>query len=66
MFQGIQAGPGGRQRQDGPRGQVERLVIEQLKARVLAAYNLEELVKLVSEEPRAASCGLTLVEQVYN
>ena len=41
-----------------PKEKLERLVTEQLRARVLTDDNLEELVKLVNEELQAASCGL--------
>ena len=41
-----------------PKENLERLVVEQLRARVLTEDNLEELVKLVNEELQAASCGL--------
>jgi hypothetical protein len=38
-----------------PKEKLERLIIEQLKARVLTDENLEELVAMVSEELRSAS-----------
>ena len=41
-----------------PKEKIERLVIEQLKARVLTDDNMEELVKLVNEELQATCCGL--------
>ena len=41
-----------------PKDKLERLVIEQLRARVLTDENLEELVKLVNEELQEASYGL--------
>ena len=41
-----------------PKEKLERLVIEQLKSKVLTDENLEELVMLVNEELRSASYGL--------
>jgi hypothetical protein len=41
-----------------PKEKLERAVIEQLKSKVLTEANLEEMVKMVNEDIRAASCGL--------
>jgi site-specific DNA recombinase len=41
-----------------PKGGLERLVIEQLRCKVLTDENLEELVTMVNEESQFASCGL--------
>ncbi len=41
-----------------PKEKIERLVIEQLQARVLTDEYLEELVQLVNEGLQNASCGL--------
>lgn len=37
---------------------LERVVLEQIKSRILTEENLEKLVKIVNEELQAASCGL--------
>jgi site-specific DNA recombinase len=41
-----------------PKEKLERLVIEQLRCKVLTDENLEELVTMVNEELQSASCGL--------
>ena len=41
-----------------PKERFERLVVEQLRARVLTEENIEELVTLVNEELQASSIGL--------
>jgi len=41
-----------------PKDKLERLVIEQIKTRVLTDENLEELVSMVNEELDSVSDGL--------
>ncbi len=41
-----------------PKEKLERLVIDQVRSKVLTNENLEELVTLVNEELQSASCGL--------
>ncbi|MBA7695809.1 hypothetical protein ES703_104448 [subsurface metagenome] len=41
-----------------PKERLERMVIEQLRSKVLTDENLEKLVTLVNEELQSASCGL--------